>query len=101
MLSSSPDSIDWNGADRRNSSYARRQRGDRRSRLERRLDIRVESTTARHNLSLKNWFRMLVHPRLGVDRRKGINQRIFDDRRGKNPAFILTQEEISALLGKE
>ena len=44
---------------------------------------------------------MLVHPRLGVDRRKGTNQRIPDDRRGKNPAFLLTQEEISALLGKE
>ncbi|MEA1934762.1 MAG: hypothetical protein U9N60_10110 [Thermodesulfobacteriota bacterium] len=100
MLSSSPDSTDWNGADRRSSSYVRRQRGDRRSRLERRLDRRIAST-ARHSLSLKNRLRMLIHPRLGVDRRKGTNQRISDDRRKRNPAFILTQEEISALLGKE
>ena len=99
MLSSSPNFTDWNGADRRSSSYARRQRDDRRSRLERRVDRRVAST-ARHSLSLKNRLRMLVHPRLGVDRRKH-NQRIPDDRRGRNLAFLLTQEEISALLGKE
>jgi hypothetical protein len=65
---------------------------------ERRFDRRAPSSNEQR-LSIKNWLRILIHRRLGVDRRKNTNRRRQDDRRYKNPASLLTQEELMALLG--
>jgi hypothetical protein len=98
MLFSSPDHSDKNEKNHRETTSDRRNDNYRRSLQERRADKRTPSGS-RQRLSLKNWFRALIHPRLGVDRRKGADQRINNDRRGKNPATLLTQEELTALLG--
>ncbi len=85
-----------NNNDRRNRAFDRRHGVDRRSRLERRVDRRG-GPKGKRRLSLANWIRSLVKPRLGVDRRKN-DQRVYEDRRGMNPASLLTKEELSALL---
>ena len=96
MLFPNSQSVDWNGVERRTTN-GRRQTNSRRSPRERRLDNRVTSLS-KQQLSLINLLRKLIRPRLGVDRRKGSDQRIMDDRRNNYPAPILTQEELSALL---
>lgn len=82
--------------DRRELVFDRRQRADRRLRQERRLDER-NLVRLKRRLALRKWIKCLLNPRLGVDRRK-VDQRSFEDRRGMNPASLLTQEELSALL---
>jgi len=91
--------MDWkNSNDRRGMVGDRRQNIDRRCQQERRLDRRDPSSNEQR-LSIKNWLRILFHRRLGVDRRKNTNRRRQDGRRYKNPASLLTREELMALLG--
>lgn len=68
---------------------------DRRNSGERRRDPRDGNQTRKR--SLFAWLRSLTRSRLGVDRRKGIEQRMFD-RRCSGPRSLLTQEELEALL---
>jgi len=97
MPSSNSHSVGWNGAERRTRTDDRRQTNGRRVPQERRLDERVTSLS-KQQLSLMGRFRKLTRPRLGVDRRKGSDQRVMDDRRNTCPAALLTKEELSALL---
>ncbi len=97
MPSSNSHPVGWNGTERRTSTDDRRQTNGRRVPQERRLDERVASIS-KQQLSLMGRFRKLTRPRLGVDRRKGSDQRIIDDRRNTCPASLLTKEELSALL---
>lgn len=97
MQSSNSQSGNWNGVERRTNTRDRRQSNGRRSPRERRLDKRVASNSKRP-LSLLDRLRKLTRPRLGVDRRKGGDQRILGDRRKSYPAALLTKEELAALL---
>ncbi len=85
-----------NEKERRLGVYDRRKGGDRRMQQERREDRRIASS--RRGWSLKNWFRSLTKVRLGVDRRKGVNRRQLRGCRRRDPAYVLTPEEISLLL---
>lgn len=85
-------------ADRRKSSFDRRNKTCRRLRQERRVD-RWNLLKVKYSLSFRNRIRALLNPRSGVDRRKA-EQRIFDDRRGMNPASLLTKEELADLLAE-
>ncbi|GLX80358.1 hypothetical protein tinsulaeT_36980 [Thalassotalea insulae] len=69
-------SYDWSG-DRRRTS------------VERRSDIRTPDT---RRVSLVQWIRMYIKPRLGVDRRKKVAKRSM------YVEPLLTQEEIEALI---
>ena len=72
----------------------RRKGNDRRSSSERRTDRRAGSTQKR---SLKAWVRSITNPRLGVDRRKGGDQRIIDTSSSQLKS-LLSSEEIEDLL---
>ena len=83
--------------DRRDRVFDRRQGVDRRLRQERRADRRYLPKGKKHRVSFKNRISALTSPRQGVDRRKA-EQRVFEERRGANPASLLTRDELSALL---
>lgn len=89
-----PISKSWDGVERRTPNGCRRRSPERRSDRERRHDRRKDPTRRR---TLKEWIRSLTHARLGVDRRKGTDQRLFD-RRSSMPRSLLTQEELHDLL---
>ena len=61
---------------------------------ERRTDRRDMSARKR---SLLGWLRAITHLRLGVDRRKGGDQRIRD-RRSSSLRSLLTKDELDELL---
>ena len=85
----------WDGIERRQPNGERRN-SDRRAVRERRSDRR--DSTLKKNSSLYGWLRSLVKRRLGVDRRKYIDQRTVPDRRNPAPRSMLTQEELADLL---
>lgn len=84
----------WDGVERRSQNSCRRRNPDRRNCSERRQDPRRGKTRRR---SLLAWIRSLIRGRLGVDRRKGVEQRMFE-RRCSGPRSLLTREELEALL---
>lgn len=84
----------WDGVERRNPSNSRRRNSERRNLQERRNDRRTGSSNKR---TFAQWLRSLVHTRLGVDRRKGGDQRIRD-RRSNSLRSLLTKDELDALL---
>lgn len=84
----------WDGTERRSPKSCRRRIPDRRQHGERRRDPRTGEQRKR---SLLSWLRSLTRKRLGVDRRKGTEQRMFE-RRCSGPRSLLTQEELEALL---
>ncbi|THB74462.1 MAG: hypothetical protein D6B25_13485 [Desulfobulbaceae bacterium] len=90
------DSKIWSGVDRRSGDRCRRSGTDRRVSGERRVDRR--GATSSKKRGLKAWVRTLTNPRLGVDRRKGVDQRAGDSRRDIKINSLLTQEELSDLL---
>ncbi len=83
---------------RRGRVFDRRQKTCRRLRQERRADLR-NLLTGKRGVSWKNRMRVLLNPRLGVDRRQA-EQRVPDDRRGVTLASLLTKEELAALLAE-
>ena len=85
----------WDGTERRSTNSCRRKNPDRRRGTERRHDPRHAGKSRRR--SIIAWFRSLTRNRLGVDRRKGGDQRMYD-RRCSGPRSLLTQEELEALL---
>ena len=84
----------WDGIERRQAANRRRQNQERRSLQERRTDRREGATSRRGFLA---WLRSLTHARLGVDRRKGGNQRVRD-RRNATLRSLLTKDELNDLL---
>lgn len=84
---------EWDGVERRNQNC--RRSGDERRTFEERRSRRGGFGRKR---SLKAWVRTLTNPRLGVDRRMGIDQRNFLARRDIKVKTLLTQEELLALL---
>lgn len=87
---------DADHGERRVARSDRRTNRDRRSGAERRHDSRL--TPDSRLRPLKNWLKSLVHPRLGVDRRKRADRRQHEDRRQQRPCALLTPEEINDLL---
>lgn len=87
----------WDGVDRRRENGAeRRDLSDRRLSAERRFDSR--NSQSKSCRSLKAWFRSLSNARLGVDRRKGGDRRVLEDRRSQELRSLLTAEELADLL---
>jgi len=95
-MSSPVKSANWDGVERRKPDSNRRTDKSRRASGERRLDLRVSST--HHRRTLRGWIRSLTKARLGVDRRKGKNRRIINDRRNPLSQSRLTSEELADLL---
>ncbi|MCP4338370.1 MAG: hypothetical protein GY799_05645 [Desulfobulbaceae bacterium] len=85
----------WDGTERRKPNSCRRN-CERRSTLERRYDRREGAQKT--NRTFYGWLRSLVKARLGVDRRKYIDQRVVADRRNPSPRSMLTKEELADLL---
>lgn len=85
----------WNGTERR-KPYSCRRISDRRDHRERRSDRR--NTAERQTRSIYGWLRALARARLGVDRRKNVDQRMNANRRNFNPRSMLTREELADLL---
>ncbi len=73
----------------------RRNSGDRRKSSERRSDLR---TIGEQKRSFKVWVKSLTNPRLGVDRRKGGDQRSPFSTQDMNIKSLLSPEELSELL---
>ena len=86
----------WDEIERRNPAKERRVSSDRRYAVERRFDFREARSPARR--SVKAWIRSLTNARLGVDRRKKAERRIFDNRRSQDLRSLLTPEELADLL---
>ncbi len=84
------------GVDRRGNVGERRSFSERRAAVERRFDFREGEPPVRR--SLMAWLRSLLNIRLGVDRRKGGEQRISADRRSQELRSLLTPEELADLL---
>ena len=82
--------------ERRTHAEERRETIDRRLLNERRFDFREAHRPARR--SVKAWMRSLTNARLGVDRRKKADRRIFDKRRSQDLRSLLTPEELADLL---
>ncbi len=82
--------------ERRTNVEGRREENDRRLIDERRFDFREARPPARR--SVKAWMRSLTNARLGVDRRKKEDRRIFDKRRSQDMRSLLTPEELADLL---
>lgn len=85
----------WDGTERRKPNSCRRN-AERRSSRERRHDRR--EGTQKNNRGFYGWLRSLIKARLGVDRRKYIDQRVVADRRNPTPRSMLTKEELADLL---
>ncbi|MFV0435877.1 MAG: hypothetical protein ACK5PS_00585 [Desulfopila sp.] len=86
----------WDGIERRRGpNSCRRRNPDRRQGRERRHDPRNGDPQPRRSLAA--WLRSIFNARLGVDRRKGGDQR-SRKRRNDRPRSILTKEELDALL---
>ena len=85
----------WDGTERRSQNSCRRKTQDRRRSGERRRDPR--DYDERPRLTFLAWLRSKTRFRLGVDRRKGREQRLFE-RRCSGPRSLLSQEELEALL---
>ncbi len=83
-----------NGIDRRGQNNFRRKNIDRRNSSERRQDPRTGCNIKR---SFSAWIRSLTSGRLGVDRRKGCERRLYD-RRSSDSCSLITREEMEALL---
>lgn len=75
--------------------YRTRSHVNRRVKPERRLDTRTNTVKKQ---GLKIWVKSLTSPRLGVDRRKGSDQRSSSSLPSNNIKSLLTQEEIADLL---
>lgn len=86
----------WDEIERRKSGSERRGISGRRFAEERRFDYREVEPPPRR--SIKSWMRSLSNARLGVDRRKSGNRRLWDDRRSPQLSSLLTPEELAALL---
>jgi hypothetical protein len=86
----------WNEKERRSDRNDRREFSERRMFRERRYDHRNAGTPVRR--SFRAWIRFLVNPRLGVDRRKKEERRLYEDRRSQKLRSILTPEELADLL---
>lgn len=84
----------WDGVERRSPNSCRRRSQERRMMQERRRDPRNGASARR---SLTAIIKSFTHGRLGVDRRKGFDQRLFE-RRCSGPRSLLSQEELDALL---
>ncbi len=87
----------WDGTERRKKSR-RQDNNDRRRSVERRCDTR--DSRRKPKKTLRTWVRSLTNARLGVDRRKGKDQRTIHDRRNPSPRSMLTKEELADLLGE-
>ena len=74
----------------------RRVRPDRRVQGERRSDPRGGGCGRKR--SLIAWVRTLTNPRIGVDRRTGVDRRRTEPERTIRIKSLLTQEELSELL---
>ncbi len=85
----------WDGTERRKPNSCRRT-SERRSARERRYDRR--ESTQKSERGVYGWLRSLIKARLGVDRRKYIDQRTVADRRNPTPRSMLTKEELADLL---
>lgn len=85
---------EWDGVERRKPGSCRR-KSDRRSYRERRFDPREQKNP---NRNFYGWIRSLTHKRLGVDRRKNMDQRVTENRRSCSPSAMLTKEELADLL---
>jgi len=85
----------WDGVERRKPNSCRRT-AERRSSRERRCDRR--DGTVKNSRGFYGWLRSLVRARLGVDRRKNVDQRVIADRRKPKPRSMLTKEELADLL---
>ena len=94
---SEPANSAWDGTERRKKNR-RRDDHDRRKSMERRCDIRENRRKPKK--TLRTWMRSLTNARLGVDRRKGKDQRTIHDRRNPSPRSMLTKEELADLLGE-
>ncbi|MBE0583217.1 MAG: hypothetical protein IH612_05575 [Desulfofustis sp.] len=77
-------------------SGCRRVHPDRRVCGERRSDPRGDGIGRKR--SIMAWVRTLTNPRIGVDRRKGIDRRRSEPERTIRIKSLLTQEELSELL---
>lgn len=75
--------------------YHTRSQVNRRLKPERRRDTRTNSGKKQ---GLKTWVKSITSPRLGVDRRKGYDQRSLSSSANNNIKSLLTQEEIADLL---
>ncbi|MDD2462601.1 MAG: hypothetical protein PHI97_01255 [Desulfobulbus sp.] len=75
---------------------ARRTNYDRRSGRERRHDYRLSHDSAAH--PFRRWIQSIIHPRIGIDRRRGRDRRQQNDRRQLKLTSILTREELADLL---
>jgi len=85
----------WDGTERRKKN---RRQNNRRKNPERRCDTR--ENRQKQKKTLRIWVRSLTNARLGVDRRKGKDQRTLHDRRNPSPRSMLTKEELADLLGE-
>ena len=90
-----PVSTLWNGTERRQTS-CRRRSDRRRTDFERRCDTR--GTPQKKKQCFYRWLRSITNARLGVDRRKNIEQRITSNRRSTLSGAMLTKEELADLL---
>ena len=86
----------WDGTERRRPNSCRRN-SERRTYQERRCDIRVGIQQRQRGFC--GWLRSLTKARLGVDRRKNVDQRTIPNRRRMVPRSMLTKEELADLLG--
>jgi hypothetical protein len=82
--------------ERRSFPSDRRKTEDRRAQGERRFDRR-QAKGAR-SVPITGWLLSIIHPRLGVDRRKNPDRRRVSDRRLQSMQSILTKDEIADLL---
>jgi len=85
----------WNGTERRGTS-CRRHSDRRRTDFERRCDTR--GTSQKKKQGFYRWLRSITNARLGVDRRKNIEQRLNGNRRSILSGAMLTKEELADLL---
>ncbi len=94
-MNSPEETVDIKGERRSRQGCRRSGKDRRRANHERRCDVRTGQKTRK---SLYAWFRSLTNPRLGVDRRKNVDQRVLSDRRQRTPRSLLTQEELNDLF---
>jgi hypothetical protein len=96
---SESNTLEWNRfepLERHESKSDQRITADRRSLAERRQDSRQEPLKLSQRIYI--WFLFLIHPRLGVDRRKNNDRRTKGNRHRQRSRPLLSPEEISELL---
>lgn len=88
---------EYKNAQRKDPSAMVRRGPDRRVSDERRNDNRESNMSRR---SVRSWIKSLLKPRLGVDRRKGVDRRQARQRLEQlDPKSLVTADELKHLLG--